>query len=201
MSSDSASPELPVADLSRPSSTRRQGRRRVDNNNRQAESSHADTLQQGQGSYNESSYTAFFAHSQSAKSRQHRTGCVIGCLRRCQSWSLTSIFDEYRRYSTPKSRAMDLQFIEAFAGLPDVSLAGPRSLNCALTKTLRRSGGSAIAINCHGGPRWNRRPSPRRQTRRLSRLKFEDARSVPSRLGRSCKISTGLSVHPLHLVE
>ncbi|POY70766.1 putative Protein-tyrosine-phosphatase [Rhodotorula taiwanensis] len=51
---------------------------------------------------------------------KHRTGCVIGCLRRCQSWSLTSIFDEYRRYSTPKSRAMDLQFIEAFAGLPDV---------------------------------------------------------------------------------
>ncbi|GAA5978900.1 hypothetical protein JCM10908_002727 [Rhodotorula pacifica] len=51
---------------------------------------------------------------------KHRTGCVVGCLRRIQSWSLTSIFDEYRRYSTPKSRAMDLQFIEAFAGLPDV---------------------------------------------------------------------------------
>ncbi|BGP53270.1 hypothetical protein JCM8202_002595 [Rhodotorula sphaerocarpa] len=51
---------------------------------------------------------------------KHRTGCVIGCLRRIQSWSLTSIFDEYRRYSTPKSRAMDLQFIEAFGGLPDV---------------------------------------------------------------------------------
>ncbi|GAA5883248.1 hypothetical protein JCM3774_000643 [Rhodotorula dairenensis] len=51
---------------------------------------------------------------------KHRTGCVVGCLRRIQSWSLTSIFDEYRRYSTPKSRAMDLQFIEAFGGLPDV---------------------------------------------------------------------------------
>ncbi|BGP37102.1 tyrosine-protein phosphatase siw14 [Rhodotorula kratochvilovae] len=51
---------------------------------------------------------------------KHRTGCVVGCLRRLQTWSLTSIFDEYRRYSHPKSRAMDLQCIEAFGGLPKV---------------------------------------------------------------------------------
>jgi tyrosine-protein phosphatase SIW14 len=29
-------------------------------------------------------------------------------------WSFVSIFDEYRRFSIPKSRAMDLQFIELF---------------------------------------------------------------------------------------
>ncbi|GJN87766.1 hypothetical protein Rhopal_000721-T1 [Rhodotorula paludigena] len=51
---------------------------------------------------------------------KHRTGCVVGCLRRLQTWSLTSVFDEYRRYSHPKSRAMDLQCIEAFGGLPKV---------------------------------------------------------------------------------
>ncbi|TNY24179.1 tyrosine phosphatase family-domain-containing protein [Rhodotorula diobovata] len=49
---------------------------------------------------------------------KHRTGCVVGCLRRLQLWSLVSVFDEYRRYSHPKSRAMDLQCIEAFGGLP-----------------------------------------------------------------------------------
>ncbi|CAG8572135.1 2180_t:CDS:2 [Paraglomus brasilianum] len=45
---------------------------------------------------------------------KHRTGCLIGCLRKLQRWSHTSIFDEYRRFSHPKSRSMDQQFIELF---------------------------------------------------------------------------------------
>ncbi|RHZ80513.1 hypothetical protein Glove_134g170 [Diversispora epigaea] len=45
---------------------------------------------------------------------KHRTGCLIGCLRKVQRWSHTSIFDEYRRFSHPKSRSMDQQFIELF---------------------------------------------------------------------------------------
>ncbi|KAI5809684.1 tyrosine phosphatase family-domain-containing protein [Peziza echinospora] len=45
---------------------------------------------------------------------KHRTGCVIGCLRKIQKWGLTLIFDEYRRHSHPKSRALDQQFIELF---------------------------------------------------------------------------------------
>lgn len=48
---------------------------------------------------------------------KHRTGCLIGCLRKVQQWSHTAIFDEYRRYSFPKSRSMDQQYIEAFDGL------------------------------------------------------------------------------------
>ncbi|CAG8500039.1 11546_t:CDS:2 [Ambispora leptoticha] len=45
---------------------------------------------------------------------KHRTGCLVGCLRKLQRWSHTSIFDEYRRFSHPKSRSMDQQFIELF---------------------------------------------------------------------------------------
>ncbi|WVQ77738.1 hypothetical protein IAR50_007428 [Cryptococcus sp. DSM 104548] len=45
---------------------------------------------------------------------KHRTGCLIGCIRLLQSWSRTSIFDEYRRFSAPKSRAVDQQFIDLF---------------------------------------------------------------------------------------
>ncbi|KAI8585445.1 tyrosine phosphatase family-domain-containing protein [Geranomyces variabilis] len=45
---------------------------------------------------------------------KHRTGCLVGCLRKLQHWSHTSIFDEYRRFSHPKSRSMDQQFIELF---------------------------------------------------------------------------------------
>ncbi|CAG8814278.1 18832_t:CDS:1, partial [Racocetra fulgida] len=44
----------------------------------------------------------------------HRTGCLVGCLRKLQRWTHTSIFDEYRRFSCPKSRSMDQQFIELF---------------------------------------------------------------------------------------
>lgn len=49
---------------------------------------------------------------------KHRTGCLIGCIRRLQAWSLTSIFDEYRRFSAPKSRAVDQQFIDLFDIMP-----------------------------------------------------------------------------------
>lgn len=45
---------------------------------------------------------------------KHRTGCLVGCLRKMQCWSSTAIFEEYRRFSFPKSRAMDQLFIELF---------------------------------------------------------------------------------------
>lgn len=45
---------------------------------------------------------------------KHRTGCLVGCLRKLQEWTNTSIFEEYRRYATPKARSMDQQFIELF---------------------------------------------------------------------------------------
>ncbi|CCF59731.1 hypothetical protein KAFR_0H03210 [Kazachstania africana CBS 2517] len=45
---------------------------------------------------------------------KHRTGCLIGCIRKLQMWSLTMIFDEYRRFAFPKARALDQQFIEMY---------------------------------------------------------------------------------------
>mmetsp|Transcript_5716 Transcript_5716/g.10244 ORF Transcript_5716/g.10244 Transcript_5716/m.10244 type:complete len:235 (-) Transcript_5716:1003-1707(-) len=45
---------------------------------------------------------------------KHRTGCLIGCLRKCCGWSLSGTLDEYIRFSHPKSRFMDQQFIELF---------------------------------------------------------------------------------------
>lgn len=47
--------------------------------------------------------------------RQHRTGCVIGCMRKMQYWSLTSIIDEYCRFAGPRMRLLDQQFIEFFS--------------------------------------------------------------------------------------
>lgn len=45
---------------------------------------------------------------------QHRTGCVIGCLRKLQNWCLSSVFEEYNRFAGAKSRITDLRFIETF---------------------------------------------------------------------------------------
>ena len=45
---------------------------------------------------------------------KHRTGCLVGCIRKLQNWSLTMIFDEYRRFAFPKARALDQQFIELY---------------------------------------------------------------------------------------
>jgi len=44
----------------------------------------------------------------------HRTGLIIGCLRKVQGWALTSIIDEYRRFAGRKSRLQNEQFIELF---------------------------------------------------------------------------------------
>lgn len=45
---------------------------------------------------------------------KHRTGCLVGCIRKLQKWSLSMIFDEYRKFSYPKQRPLDQQFIEMF---------------------------------------------------------------------------------------
>ncbi|OHT12354.1 putative tyrosine-protein phosphatase [Tritrichomonas foetus] len=44
----------------------------------------------------------------------HRTGTVVGCLRKLQNWSLTSIFDEYRCFAGTKARQIDERYIELF---------------------------------------------------------------------------------------
>jgi tyrosine-protein phosphatase SIW14 len=45
---------------------------------------------------------------------KHRTGCLVGCFRRLQCWSLTAIFEEYKTFAAPKQRFVDQQFIELF---------------------------------------------------------------------------------------
>ncbi|CCH42032.1 Tyrosine-protein phosphatase SIW14 [Wickerhamomyces ciferrii] len=54
---------------------------------------------------------------------KHRTGCLVGCIRRLQGWSLTMIFDEYRRFASPKARPLDQQFIEMYGEEEIVEIA------------------------------------------------------------------------------
>ncbi|KAJ6333770.1 hypothetical protein OIU77_009619 [Salix suchowensis] len=48
------------------------------------------------------------------KRGKHRTGCLVGCLRKLQRWCLTSIFDEYQRFAAAKARVSDQRFMELF---------------------------------------------------------------------------------------
>ncbi|KAK6918808.1 Atypical dual-specificity phosphatase Siw14-like [Dillenia turbinata] len=45
---------------------------------------------------------------------KHRTGCLVGCLRKLQKWCLSSIFDEYQRFAAAKARVSDQRFMELF---------------------------------------------------------------------------------------
>uniref|UniRef100_A0A5B6YNY1 diphosphoinositol-polyphosphate diphosphatase n=1 Tax=Davidia involucrata TaxID=16924 RepID=A0A5B6YNY1_DAVIN len=48
------------------------------------------------------------------KRGKHRTGCVVGCLRKLQRWCLSSVFDEYQHFAAAKARVSDLRFMEMF---------------------------------------------------------------------------------------
>ncbi|KAK9673472.1 hypothetical protein RND81_12G169400 [Saponaria officinalis] len=48
------------------------------------------------------------------KRGKHRTGCVVGCLRKLQNWCLSSVFEEYQRFAGTKSRKSDFNFMEAY---------------------------------------------------------------------------------------
>ncbi|KAL8145531.1 inositol diphosphatase DSP4 [Apium graveolens] len=65
------------------------------------------------------------------KRGKHRTGCVIGCLRKLQRWCLTSIFDEYQRFAAAKARVSDQRFMEHF----DVSTIKHLPITCSFLKS------------------------------------------------------------------
>ncbi len=59
----------------------------------------------------------------------HHTGTVVACLRKLQRWNLTSIFDEYRRFTKHVPRVQNEQFIELFdTDLIPVSNSSPAFL-------------------------------------------------------------------------
>ncbi|XP_051125633.1 tyrosine-protein phosphatase DSP1-like [Andrographis paniculata] len=60
------------------------------------------------------------------KRGKHRTGCLVGCLRKWQNWCLASIFDEYQRFAGDKARVSDQRFLEVF----DISCL--RQIKCSI---------------------------------------------------------------------
>ncbi|KAL8159204.1 hypothetical protein V2J09_000741 [Rumex salicifolius] len=48
------------------------------------------------------------------KRGKHRTGCLVGCLRKLQNWRLSSMIDEYRHFAGLKARPADMRFMEVY---------------------------------------------------------------------------------------
>ncbi|CAH9109817.1 unnamed protein product [Cuscuta epithymum] len=48
------------------------------------------------------------------KRGKHRTGCLVGCLRKLQNWRLASVLEEYRHFAGTKWRENDIFFLEAY---------------------------------------------------------------------------------------
>ncbi|KAL3509932.1 hypothetical protein ACH5RR_029333 [Cinchona calisaya] len=63
------------------------------------------------------------------KRGKHRTGCLVGCLRKLQRWCLTSVFDEYQRFAAAKARISDQRFMELFDASTFKHL--PMSFSCS----------------------------------------------------------------------
>lgn len=45
---------------------------------------------------------------------KHRTGCVVGVIRKLAGWETSNALDEYKTYAEPKARECDLDYISAF---------------------------------------------------------------------------------------
>ncbi|KAK8958116.1 putative tyrosine-protein phosphatase [Platanthera guangdongensis] len=48
------------------------------------------------------------------KRGKHRTGCLVGCFRKLQSWCMSAVLEEYQRFAAAKVRPSDMIFINNF---------------------------------------------------------------------------------------
>ncbi|KAK1836078.1 tyrosine phosphatase family-domain-containing protein [Podospora conica] len=48
------------------------------------------------------------------KQGRHRTGCVVGAVRKATGWNLGHILDEYKNYAHPKPRDCDIAYLTGF---------------------------------------------------------------------------------------
>ncbi|KAI1088724.1 tyrosine phosphatase family-domain-containing protein [Rostrohypoxylon terebratum] len=59
---------------------------------------------------------------------KHRTGCVVGILRKASEWDIKSIIREYTKFAEPKVRETDVKYITNFS-VSDIKSVTPKSSN------------------------------------------------------------------------
>ena len=78
---------------------------------------------------------------------KHRTGCLVGCLRKVQRWSLVAIFEEYRRFAGSKARVVDQHFIERFQPSAGAARARARDGGHRASAIAESQDGAAVGDN------------------------------------------------------
>ena len=63
---------------------------------------------------------------------RHRTGVVVGCLRKLQKWNFVAILEEYRRFAGHRTRPDNEEFLETF----DTELVDTSRVGAAKKKTV-----------------------------------------------------------------
>ncbi|KAL3339582.1 hypothetical protein AABB24_028268 [Solanum stoloniferum] len=48
------------------------------------------------------------------KRGKHRTGCLVGCLRKLQNWCMSAVVEEYKHFAGTKWRETDVTFLEKY---------------------------------------------------------------------------------------
>ncbi|KAK6791912.1 hypothetical protein RDI58_010993 [Solanum bulbocastanum] len=48
------------------------------------------------------------------KRGKHRTGCLVGCLRKLQNWCMSAVVEEYKHFAGTKWRETDVKFLEKY---------------------------------------------------------------------------------------
>ncbi|KAK4338864.1 hypothetical protein RND71_040326 [Anisodus tanguticus] len=48
------------------------------------------------------------------KRGKHRTGCLVGCLRKVQNWCDSSVVEEYKHFAGSKWRETDVRYLESY---------------------------------------------------------------------------------------
>ena len=94
---------------------------------------------------------------------RHRTGTIVGCLRKLQGWNLTSILEEYRRHAGTKFRQLNEQFIGAFVQLSPICSqpkSYPRLLHSFPQSSLTRISCRCLSVGRNGSSPSRRMQQP-----------------------------------------
>jgi tyrosine-protein phosphatase SIW14 len=70
---------------------------------------------------------------------KHRTGCVVGVVRKVAGWDVESVVAEYKSYAEPKSRECDIEYLSSFqtSTLCASNTLGPKYTRSQMTTFFR----------------------------------------------------------------
>ncbi|KAK0740770.1 tyrosine phosphatase family-domain-containing protein [Schizothecium vesticola] len=88
------------------------------------------------------------------KQGRHRTGCVVGAVRKVTGWNIGDILDEYKSYAQPKPRDCDIDYLTGFQPVASPKCAAEHAAAFPHFAAVRHSARPSITF---GELSWRRR--------------------------------------------